>query len=110
MMTLLRVVTSPGRVDAILDALMLVGITGTTIADVRGSTPTQRQHTRYRGADYDVAFVPRAAMQMVVRDDEVSEAINEVLEVARVEVDGINRIFVLPVDRCYSIMNGEPEG
>ena len=108
-MTLLRVVTSPGRVDAIVDALMLVGITGMSVADVRGSTLQQRQRTHYRGDDYEVAFVPRAALQVVVRDHEASEAINEVLEVARVEAEGINRIFVLRVECAYSIDNGERE-
>lgn len=106
---LLRVVTSPDRAPAILDALLAIGIAGMTITDVRGPSTQQRPRVSYRGTVYDVSFVPRVEIQMVMRDDWVPDAINEIMEVARGESAGENRIFVLPVEATYRIRTGEVE-
>lgn len=106
---LLRVVTSPDRAPAILDALLAIGIAGMTITDVRGPSTQQRQRVSYRGTQYDVSFVPRVEIQMVMRDDWVPDAINEIMEVARDESAGENRIFVVPIEASYRIRTGEVE-
>lgn len=108
-MTLLRVVTSPDRASAILDALLAVGIAGMTITDLQGSSARQRSRVSYRGTEYDISFVPRVELQMVLPDAWVSDAINEIMEVARVEALGENRIFVIPVEACYRIRTGDVE-
>jgi len=108
-MTLLRIVTSPDKASAILDALLGVGIAGMTITDLKGTAAGQRQRVTYRGADYDVDFVPRVELQMVLPDDWCSDAINEILEVARDEMSGENRIFVIPIEAAYRIRTGEVE-
>jgi nitrogen regulatory protein PII len=108
-MTLIRVVTSPDRATPILDALLGVGIAGMTITDVRGYSPKHRQHLSYRGAAFDVTFVPRIELQIVLPDEWCSDAINEILEVARAASDGENRIFVIPVEAAYRIRTGEIE-
>jgi nitrogen regulatory protein PII len=108
-MTLLRVVTSPDRASAILDALLGVGIAGMTITDVKGTAAGQRQRVTYRGTDYDVSYVPRVELQMVLPDDWCSDAINEIMEVARAEAGGENRIFVIPIEAAYRIRTGEVE-
>jgi nitrogen regulatory protein P-II 1 len=93
----------------ILDALLAVGIAGMTITDVRGRSPQQRQRMSYRGAEYDVAFVPRVELQMVMHDDWCSDAINEIMEVARSEAIGENRIDIVPIEAAYRIRTGEVE-
>jgi nitrogen regulatory protein PII len=108
-MTLLRVVTSPDRASAILDALLSVGIAGMTITDVQATAPGQRQRMTYRGAGYDVSFVPRVELQMVLPDDWCSDAINEIMEVSRSEASGESRIFVIPIEAAYRIRTGEVE-
>ena len=108
-MTLLRVVTSPDRATAILDALLAVGIAGMTVTDVQGTSAQQRHRVSYRGTGYDIGFVPRVELQMVLRDDWVGDAINEILETARDEALGENRIFVLPIEAVYRIRTGEVE-
>ncbi len=108
-MTLLRIVTSPDRASAILDALLAVGIAGMTITDLQGSSAQQRHRMSYRGTEYDVRFVPRVELQMVLKDEWVQDAINEILEVSRDEALGENRIFVIPVEAAYRIRTGEVE-
>lgn len=108
-MMLLRVVTSPDRAPAILDALLAVGIAGMTITDVRGAATHQRHRVSYRGTEYDVSVVPRVELQMVMPEAWLSDAINEIMEVARDESAGENRIFVLPVEASYRIRTGEVE-
>lgn len=108
-MTLLRVVTSPDRAPAILDGLLAIGIAGMTITDVRGHSLQQRQRVSYRGSEYDVSFVPRVELQMVFPDAWVSDAVNEILEVARADAAGENRIFIIPIEAAYRIRTGEVE-
>jgi len=109
-MTLIRVVTSPDRASAILDALLAVGIAGMTITDLKASSPGHRQRMVYRGTDYDVSFTPRVELQMVLPDEWCTDAINEIMEVARSEASGgENRIFVIPVEAAYRIRTGEVE-
>lgn len=108
-MMLLRVVTSPDRAPAILDALLAVGIAGMTITDVRGPSAQQRHRVSYRGTEYDVSFVPRVEIQMVMPEAWVPDAINEIMEVARDASAGENRIFVLPVEASYRIRTGDVE-
>ena len=108
-MTLLRVVTSPDRASAILDALLAVGIAGMTITDLQATAVGQRHRVSYRGADYQVSFVPRVELQMVLPDDWCSDAINEIMEVSRTEPSGENRIFVIPIEAAYRIRTGEVE-
>ncbi|MBS1819931.1 MAG: P-II family nitrogen regulator [Acidobacteria bacterium] len=108
-MTLLRVVTSPDRASAILDALLGIGIAGMTMTDLQGSSAQQRHRLSYRGTEYDVRFVPRVELQIVLRDDWVDAAVNEILEVARTDAVGENRLFVMPVEAAYWIRTGEVE-
>lgn len=104
-MTLLRVVTSPDSLGAIYDALLQIGITGMTVADAMG-TSAHRQSVSYRGAEYGVSFIPRVEIQIVVDDEHCSEAINEILEVARGVTTGENRVAVLPIEAAYRIRTG----
>ena len=90
-------------------ALLGIGIAGMTITDLKATAAGQRQRVTYRGADYDVDFVPRVELQMVLPDDWCSDAINEILEVARAETSGENRIFVIPIEAAYRIRTGEVE-
>jgi len=108
-MTLLRVVTSPDKASAILDALLAIGIAGMTITDVRGHSVQQRHRMSYRGAEYDISFVPRVELQMVFPDGWVPDAVNEIIEVARTDAAGENRIFIIPVEAAYRIRTGEVE-
>ncbi len=108
-MTLLRVVTSPDRASAILDALLAIGIAGMTMTDVRGPSARQRQRMSYRGAEFDIGFVPRVELQMVFPDAWVPDAVNEIIEVARTDAGGENRIFIIPIEAAYRIRTGEVE-
>lgn len=104
-MTLLRVVTSPDSLSAILDALLQIGVSGMTVADARCGA-AQRHAVSYRGEAYDVSFIPRVEIQIVVDDEHHTEAVNEILEVARRVTSGENRIAVLPIEAVYRIRTG----
>ena len=108
-MTLLRIVTSPETVNAVRDALVLAGIGGMTVTDLQGTSGTQRQRVHYRGVEFGVAFVPRVELQIVLPDAQVSEAINEILEITRHDSSGEGQIFVVPVDGSFRIRSGEYE-
>ena len=108
-MTLLRVVTSPDAVNQVRDALVASGIVGMTVTDVQGTSSSHRQQMHYRGTTYAVSFVPRAELQIVLPDAQVGDAINEIMEVTRHDMLGDGRIYVIPVERSYTIRAGELE-
>ena len=91
--------------SAIVDALLQIGICGLTVADAR-STSSQRHAVSYRGDEYTVAYIPRVEVQIAVNDEECSEAIKAILEVARRVTSGENRISVLPIEAAYRIRTG----
>jgi nitrogen regulatory protein PII len=107
-MTLLKVITSPEFVDQVRDALVQAGIVGMTVTDVRGVSRGPQRRVHYRGAEVDVAYVPRTELQLVVADAHVRDAVNEIMEVTRHDTTpGESRLFVIPVERAYRIRTGE---
>ena len=108
-MTLLRVVISPDRATAILDALLAVGIAGMTITDVRGPSASQRQRVAYRATEFDVSLVPRVELQMVFPGPWVADAVNEIIEVAHTDGSGEKRVCIIPIEAAYRIRTGEVE-
>ena len=106
-MKLLKAIVRPDKVDAVKDALAGEGIAGMTVTEVRGHGK-QKGHTAiYRGQEYQVSLLPKMEIEVVVQDflaDSVCEAI---ITAARTGEIGDGRVFVMPVERTYSIRTGE---
>lgn len=102
-------VIKPFKLDDVKDALMDVGITGMTVAEVRGHG-RQKGHTElYRGAEYQVDFLPKTEISVVVADEGVDEAIEAIKTAAATGKIGDGKIFVTPVERVIRIRTGEED-
>ena len=89
------------------EALTDIGITGMTVTEVKGFG-RQKGHTEvYRGAEYAVDFLPKIKMELVLRDDQVDQAVDVIIETARSGKIGDGKIFVLPVEEAIRIRTGE---
>ena len=106
-MKLVTAVVKPHRVEEVKEALREIGVNGLTTTDVEGFG-RQRGHTEvYRGAEYQVDFVPKVRVEVVVDDDEVDGIVDAIVEAARTGKIGDGKLWVTEVDRVVRIRTGE---
>jgi len=106
-MKLVVAIIKPHRLDEVKEALRSIGINGLTTTDVQGFG-RQRGHTEvYRGAEYQVDFVPKVKIEVLAHDDQVQQIIDTVLKTARTGKIGDGKIFVMPAEEVYRIRTGE---
>jgi nitrogen regulatory protein PII len=108
-MKLITAVIKPFKVDDVKDALKAAGVAGITVSEVKGFG-RQGGHTElYRGAEYQVDFLPKVRLEMVVPDD--PELVDRVMEAigsaARTGKIGDGKVWVSDVERVLRIRTGE---
>jgi len=106
-MKLIVAVIKPDRLDDVKDALREIGISGMTSVEAQGFG-RQRGHTEiYRGAEYQVDFVPKVQIEVMADDERVQEIVDTILKTARTGKIGDGKIFVMPAEQVYRIRTGE---
>jgi nitrogen regulatory protein P-II 1 len=106
-MKLITAVVKPFKVDDVKAALKAIGITGLTVGEVRGFG-RQGGHTEtYRGAEYQIDFVPKLQMELVVADEIVDQAVDAIRTGASTGKIGDGKIWVTSVERLIRIRTGE---
>ena len=103
----IEAIIKPFKVDDVKDALHEVGVSGLTIAEVKGFG-RQKGHTElYRGAEYVIDFLPKVKVEVVVEDSMVENAIEAIENAARTGRIGDGKIFVLDVSEAVRIRTGD---
>lgn len=103
----LEIIIRPSRLDAVKDSLATLGIRGMTCTEVRGFG-RQRGHTEvYRGATYEVDFVSKVRLEVVLHDEAVQGAVDAVMQAARTGSIGDGKIFLSSVENVWRIRTGE---
>jgi nitrogen regulatory protein P-II 1 len=103
----IEIIVRPFKVDEIRDTLNELGIKGMTVTEVKGYG-RQRGHTEiYRGAEYEVDFVPKAKIEVVVEDTLVDQAVAAAQDAARTGKIGDGKIFIYPAEDAIRIRTGE---
>ena len=95
------------KLEDVKEALLASGIVGMTVTEVRGFG-RQKGHTdTYRGVEYDVAFLPKSKIEVVVSEKDAQLAIDTILEAARTGEIGDGKIFVIDLEKVIHIRSGE---
>ena len=103
----IEAIIKPFKLDDVREALTDIGITGMTVTEVKGFG-RQKGHTEvYRGAEYAVDFLPKIKMELVLRDDQVDQAGDVIIETARSGKIGDGKIFIFPEEEAIRIRTGE---
>ena len=98
---------NPYKLEEVRDALQGIGTTGLTATNVQGFG-RQAGHTEtYRGAEYEVQFVPKVRIEVLVDDVLTGAVISAIEDTARTGSIGDGKIVVLPVDEAVRIRTGE---
>ena len=106
-MKLVVAVVKPFKLDEVKEALRDIDVNGLTASDVEGFG-RQRGHTEvYRGAEYQVDFVPKVKVEVLVHDDQMDHVVDTILKTARTGKIGDGKIFVTPVEDVHRIRTGE---
>ncbi len=109
-MKMIQAILKPFKLDEVKDALIELGVSGLTVGEVRGHG-RQKGHTElYRGNEYEVDFVPKVELSVVVEEDMLDAALDAIVRTARTGKVGDGKVFVLPVERAIRIRTGEEDG
>lgn len=106
-MKLVTAVIKPHRLDEVKQALRAVGVEGLTVTEARGFG-RQRGHTEtYRGAEYEVDFVPKVKLEVVVADGLADQVVGAISEGAHTGKIGDGKVWVIPVEQITRVRTGE---
>ena len=106
-MKLVVAVVKPFKLDEVKEALREIGVNGLTATEVEGFG-RQRGHTEvYRGAEYQVDFVPKVKIEILTEDDEVQGVVDAIMKAARTGKIGDGKIWVIPAEQLIRIRTGE---
>jgi nitrogen regulatory protein P-II 1 len=103
----IEAIIQPGKLEAVKDALLGMGIDGMTVSEVRGHG-RQKGHTEvYRGHEYTVDLLPKIKIEIVVPAARAEEVVRSLAEAARTGKIGDGKIFVFEVGEAVRIRNDE---
>jgi nitrogen regulatory protein P-II 1 len=106
-MKLVVAIIKPFKVEDVKEALRDVGVAGLTVSEARGFG-RQRGHTEvYRGAEYQVDFLPKTRIEVMVDDAAVEGVIDAIVKASRTGKIGDGKVFVLPLEDVIRIRTGE---
>jgi nitrogen regulatory protein P-II 1 len=106
-MKLITAIVKPHRIEEVKEALRDIGVSGLTTTDVEGFG-RQRGHTEvYRGAEYQVDFVPKVKVEVLVADDDAQGVIDAIVKAARTGKIGDGKLWVIDAEQVIRIRTGE---
>ena len=109
-MKMIMAVIKPSKLDDVRGALSPLGVTGMTVSEVKGFG-RQGGHTEiYRGAEYEIHFVPKIKIEVAVMDDVAENGVTAIRENANTGKIGDGKIFVFDVAEAVRIRTGETDG
>ncbi len=100
-------VVQPHRLDAVREALGVIGVQGLTVSEVRGFGRQKGQTEIYRGAEYKMQYVPKVKLELAVDDLIADSAVEAIGEGARTGRIGDGKVFVLPLEGAMRVRTGE---
>ncbi|TNF92012.1 MAG: P-II family nitrogen regulator [Gammaproteobacteria bacterium] len=106
-MKMVTAIIKPFKLDDVREALSEIGVQGLTVTEVKGFG-RQKGHTElYRGAEYVVDFLPKIKLEIVIKAEQLDQAIEAISQAAGTGKIGDGKIFVSAVEQVIRIRTGE---
>jgi nitrogen regulatory protein P-II 1 len=97
----------PFRIDDVREALGELGVKGMTLTEVKGYG-RQKGHTElYRGSEYQIDFLPKIKLEVIVADNMVDKVVDTIMNAAKTGQVGDGKIFVYAVEDAVRVRTGE---
>jgi nitrogen regulatory protein P-II 1 len=103
----IEAIIKPFKLDDVKDGLSGLGVKGLTVTEVKGFGRQRGHKEVYRGAEYQVDFISKIKIEIVMESGLVAEAVKMIQEKARTGQIGDGKIFILPVEEVVRIRTGE---
>ena len=103
----IEAIIKPFKLDAVKDGLGKIGVQGMTISEVKGFGRQKGHKEIYRGAEYQVDFVPKVKIETVVDDSLTDQVVSTIKEAAGSGKIGDGKIFVSTIEDSLRIRTGE---
>lgn len=103
----IEAIVKPFKMDDVREALGDIGISGMTVTEVKGFGRQKGHSELYRGAEYNIDFLPKVKIEIVITDDQVEHAVETIMQTAQTGKIGDGKIFVYNVERAIRIRTGE---
>lgn len=106
-MKMLTAIIKPFKLDEVREAVMNAGIAGVTVSEVKGFG-RQKGHTElYRGAEYQVDFLPKVKLEIAVKAEDVERLVEAITTAANTGKVGDGKIFIQSIEQVVRIRTGE---
>ena len=106
-MKLITAIIKPFKLDEVRESLSALGVQGMTVTEVKGYG-RQKGHTEiYRGAEYQIAFLPKLKLEVAVKTDRVNDVVQAITQASRTGKIGDGKIFVLDLEQALRVRTGE---
>jgi nitrogen regulatory protein P-II 1 len=100
-------IVKPFKLDDVKEAVKGLGVNGMTLTEAQGFG-RQRGHTEvYRGAEYEVDFVPKIRIEVAVDDEQAAEVVDAIVGAAATGKIGDGKVWVMPVETVVRVRTGE---
>lgn len=106
-MKLVLAIIKPFKLDDVREALTAIGVQGLTVSEVKGFGRQKGQTEIYRGAEYDISFLPKIKVEVAVTSEQVEPVVEAIAAAAKTGQIGDGKIFVLALDHALRIRTGE---
>jgi nitrogen regulatory protein P-II 1 len=103
----IEAIIKPFKLDEVKDALNAIGIQGMTVTEVKGFGRQKGHVELYRGAEYDVSFIPKVKFDIVVADSLADKVVATIQEKAKTGKIGDGKIFISKLEDVIRIRTGE---
>ena len=103
----IEAIIKPFKLDDVKEALNAIGIKGMTVSEVKGYGRQKGHKEIYRGAEYEVDFIPKTKMEIIVDASQVEQVVNTIREAANTDKIGDGKIFVMPIEDVVRVRTGE---
>jgi len=103
----IEAIIKPFKLDEVKDALNALGIQGMTVTEVKGFGRQKGHVELYRGAEYDIAFIPKVKLEIVVAEAMAEKVVATIMEKAKTGKIGDGKIFISKIEDVIRIRTGE---
>jgi nitrogen regulatory protein PII len=103
----IEAIIKPFKLDEVKDALNSLGVQGMTVTEVKGFGRQKGHVELYRGAEYDIAFIPKVKIEVVAADATADKVVSTIMEKAKTGKIGDGKIFITKIEDIIRIRTGE---
>lgn len=106
-MKLVSAIIKPFKLNEVRDALNAIGVAGLTVTQVQGYGRQRGQGAVYRGPEYEVKFIPKLKVEVLVSSEQADAVFDTITKAAHTGQLGDGKVYVHEIEKLVRIRTGE---